>query len=248
MKYDRSNRNAFESGLRPVAMRVIIATLMVAGLAGCRDEYGGTRYVGWEAPLTVAERHPIVVDQQEATLDLYIPRGASGLNEFQKVQVSDFIGQYREEGNGHLVIEAPSGGANEGAAHKAVADVRDLAKGAGIPRAALDVQAYGGGGGKPPVKLSFLRYVAQGPDCGKWDENLADDPRNVNYWNYGCSAQHNLAAMIANPHDLVEPRDTWQRPSERRDTVWRKYVGGQSTIAKTDKEEKAGIISDVAKQ
>ncbi len=107
--------------------------------------------------------------------------------------------------------------------------------------------AYNAGGGKPPVKISFLRYVAEGPDCGHWSKNLAEDPQNVAYPDYGCSTQHNLAAMIANPRDLIEMRDGTSRSGERRDVVWRKYVGGKSTISEKPSEEKAGIISDVAK-
>lgn len=248
MKYHRSHKNAFESGLRPVAMRVMIATVVAAGLAGCRDEYGGHRFVGWEAPATVAERHPIVVDKESSSLDVAVSTHASGLNDFQKVQVAEFIGQYRHEGVGRISVQTPSGTANEGAAYRVVSDVKGLLRGAGIPSSAVDVQAYHAGGGKPPVKLSFVRYVAHGPDCGKWPTNLVDEPRNQNYWNFGCAQQHNLAAMIANPRDLVEPRDTWQRPSERRDVTWDKWVGGKSTISETADDEKAGIISDVAKQ
>ena len=53
--------------------------------------------------------------------------------------------------------------------------------------------------------------------------------------------------MIANPRDLIEMRNGTPRSGERRDEVWRKYVGGKSTISETSQEEKAGMISDVAK-
>jgi type IV pilus biogenesis protein CpaD/CtpE len=45
--------------------------------------------------------------------------------------------------------------------------------------------------------------------------------------------------MVANPEDLVHPRGETPRPSERRDTVWGKYVAGQPTISKRDPSEHA---------
>jgi pilus assembly protein CpaD len=47
----------------------------------------------------------------------------------------------------------------------------------------------------------------------------------------GCATQRNLAAAVANPEDLIRPRGETPRPGERRDTVWSKYVAGQSTIS-----------------
>ena len=56
-----------------------------------------------------------------------------------------------------------------------------------------------------PIRLSYLRYVAEAPECGQWPTNLAEDYRNLPYPNLGCAQQHNLAAQIANPADLLGP-------------------------------------------
>ena len=45
--------------------------------------------------------------------------------------------------------------------------------------------------------------------------------------NMGCATQRNLAAAVADPSDLVEPRGETPRPGERRDVVWGKYVKGE---------------------
>ena len=50
-------------------------------------------------------------------------------------------------------------------------------------------------------------------ECGHWPTNLADDPRNLPYPNLGCAQQHNLAAQIANPADLLGPRTDGRRPT-----------------------------------
>ena len=56
--------------------------------------------------------------------------------------------------------------------------------------------------------------------------------------NLGCANQHNLAAMVANPADLLGPRSETARPSERRDVTWGKYVQGQSTGANKSADER----------
>ncbi len=185
------------------------------------------------------KRHPITVEQKSVNLALNASRGSQGLNHEQRSLVEDFIGNYRTKGKGQLKIEAPSGGANEQAAYQIAAEVRDIAQSAGIPAHAIAVDAYGGDGGKPPVKLSYVGYVAEGPVCGLWPDNLTEDPRNEAYANFGCAQQQNLAAMIDNPQDLVEMRGSYPRSSERRDVMWDKWLKGQSTIAQKKSEEKA---------
>jgi len=43
------------------------------------------------------------------------------------------------------------------------------------------------------MRLSYLRYVAEGPECGRWTTNLAEDPRHLPYPNFGAQ-QRKLAA------------------------------------------------------
>jgi pilus assembly protein CpaD len=246
MKFEDTKMHTKITGIRPAALKLTAASLMVLSLVACRG-YDDGRIVGYAEPYEYEKRHPINVTTDETQLDIVVGGHATGLNSIQRAQVDEFLGQWRHEGTGRITIAAPSGSANEGAAYEAAAEIRDLARDKGIPGHAVVFAAYNAGGGKPPVKISFLRYVAEGPTCGDWSKNLAEDPQNVAYPNYGCSTQHNMAAMIANPRDLIEMRDGTPRPGERRDVVWRKYVAGDSTISETAAEEKAGIISDVAK-
>ena len=43
----------------------------------------------------------------------------------------------------------------------------------------------------------------------------------------GCATQHNLAASVANPEDLVQPRAEQPSYAARRRTVMEKYRAGQ---------------------
>lgn len=197
-------------------------------LGGCWSQ--GPRF---DAPFTLAnaaERHPIKVSQDEATLDLAVPRGSRGLDRTQKGQLYGFLQEYSARGTTRLIVKAPTGGPNETAARRAYEDVRSVMRQAGIPPSAVALEPYYAGGDRyAPLRVSFVQYVAQGPDCPDWSENLARDPQNMPFPNMGCATQRNFAAMVANPEDLLYPRAQTPRPSERRDVVWGKYVKGEST-------------------
>ena len=71
--------------------------------------------------------------------------------------------------------------------------------------------------------------------------NLAEQRDNGNYPNFGCATQRNLAVQVANPADLLGPRTESDRPGERRDVVWDKYVKGETTGAKKSEDEKVKV-------
>jgi pilus assembly protein CpaD len=133
------------------------------------------------------------------------------------------------------MISAPSGTASEVAGLQVVAEVREMIKEAGFSPAIVGVEAAPG---SHNVKLSYLRVVAKGPECGLWPTNLASDPANLPYPNLGCATQQNFAAMIANPADLIGPRGETPRIGDRREQIWKKYKEGQSTGAKKSEDEK----------
>ena len=124
----------------------------------------------------------------------------------------------------------------------AVRDTRYLLAKEGVADADMIVEAYhSGASANPPIKVSYLRYVAEGPECGDWSSNLASEPMNLPYPNFGCSTQRNFAAQIANPADLIMPRNMTPRSSERRDTTFDKYVKGDTSGAKKSDEEKIQV-------
>ena len=54
---------------------------------------------------------------------------------------------------------------------------------------------------------------------------------NKQYHNLGCASQNNLAAMIANPADLLAPRGMSEIDAARRATVIDNYRQGNQTNA-----------------
>jgi pilus assembly protein CpaD len=225
----------------PANSTILLALSVLAlGLAGCGRQYHGEATAALAQPMkTFEQAHPIEIEKAHTTMALSVPGAVNGLNTYQKERVRHFIGQWRNEGVGKIIVA----GNNRGA----LGDVRDILIEHGVPVGAVEVVGYGNN--QPGVKLSFARYVAEGPDCGKWTDNLADNSSNDHYANFGCAQQHNMAAMIGNPRDLVVPRDqTDWSDGDRRDFIFRNFRSGVDTNADTKSVEKAGNISDVAKK
>lgn len=223
----------------------LVLTVAALGLAGCKHEEGqGTRVAGWSL-VDPEQRHPIMVSQEPAVLNIRVPRGSQGLTPSQRAEVIDFTSRYRagDAGNSRLVVSVPSGSANEVAAITAAEDVRELLFDGGFSESAVSVEAYHDeGGAQPPVRIAYMRYVAKGPDCGQdWSENLARNSRNIGHPNFGCANQHNLAAMVVNPADLLGPRTMGDRYSDRRDTVMEAWTKGKTTGSEKSEDERVRV-------
>jgi len=219
-------------------LRVGIAVILGASLAGCVSQRERS-VKGWLVG-DPSERHPIKVGSMPVGLNFAVPASANGLTQRQGYDLRYFLRKYREKTEGPLRVAAPSGGANEIAVIHALGDIRREFKRAGISRHEVQFDAYSGSGrASAPIKISYTTFVARGPVCGDWSDNLARDPENQHYRNYGCATQKNLAAMIANPRDLIEPRGMTPRDSQRRDVIMDKYVRGDTTVANKSKDEKA---------
>ena len=200
-------------------MRVRMRTLSAAAIVGttaalalvitaCRPHDPVDDVAGWSMT-DPSERHPIIVTQQPSVIQLRVDSTAYGLTPSQRAQAIRFIERYRatDAGNGKLVIQAPSGTLNEVSAMHAAAELRHLMVEMGFDQTSVAVETYPGGRNQqPPVRVSHLRFFAEGPKCGDWPANLADSSSGLNYANFGCSNQRNLAAMTANPADLLVPR------------------------------------------
>lgn len=225
-------------------LRLGVILALSATLGACKTQRDSS-IKGWLVA-DPAARHPILVGSLPVTLDLAVARGGHGLNQNQIYDLRHFLRQYKEKNEGTLLVGAPSGGANEIAVIHAMGQIRREFTRAGISRSDVRFDAYSSGGaGSAPIKVSYHSFAAHGPECGDWSDNLARDPKNIPYRNLGCATQRNLAAMVANPRDLVEPRGMTPRDSARRDVIMGKYVRGDTTIAKKGNEETAKV-SDVS--
>ena len=159
-----------------------------------------------------------------------------------QARVSGFLHKFRSSdmGNSKLLLAVPSGSANEVEAMQAVTEIRHMISEFGFDATTVKIRPYQARrGSQPPIRVSYMRFVAEGPECGNWPTNIARQFDNAHYENFGCFNQKNLAEMVANPADLLGPRTMTPRSESRRRTVWEKFVGGESTTAERTDDEKA---------
>ena len=223
-----------------VSIRIAVAAALALTLAGCKTIEDQTRVAGWELTDPM-QRHPIIVSQQPETLNVQVPRGANGLSPSQRADVIGFARAARvsDTGNTRLVVSAPSGSSNEIAAIATVHETAALLRENGFTDATINIEPFDAvGQSTPPVRVTFMRYVAEGPECSNFQTNLARNPRNLPAPNFGCSSQKNLAAMVQNPADLLGPRKMDSRTAERRQETWQKYIKGEASGAAKAEDEK----------
>lgn len=167
-----------------------------------------------------ARRHPVIVTAETATLD--IPYGAldKGTSAKSFVETTRFLRDYRQEGRGSLNIAVPHGGSH--GAYRQVEAVRIAAQRNGVhPRQLRVVQKSGQG----TITLSYDRIAAIGPTCGDWSEDATRRAHVLPHSNFGCASQRNIAAMAANPTDLMYPALEPARGSETRAQDFKNFSG-----------------------
>lgn len=61
-------------------------------------------------------------------------------------------------------------------------------------------------GAVPPgyLRVTITRASARVPGCPNWDRRSSSSAVNATSSNYGCSVNSNLAAMVADPNDLIK--------------------------------------------
>ncbi len=220
-----------------LAAPLCFATLLI--VAGCKT---ATSPVVTNSffPVDYRERHPIRFDENERSVQLLVGSGRGEMTASQRAQVTALGGAWRRESTGIIVIDVPTGTKNERAAQYAVREAQSVLRATGVPARAVRVRKY-----EPPqtsdlgpVRISYTRIEATAGPCGEWPEDLGVSPTpsltgmapsidNRPYWNFGCAAQRNLATMVANPEDLIQPRPETPAYAGRRQTVMEKYRKGE---------------------
>jgi pilus assembly protein CpaD len=195
---------------------------------------------------SAADRHRIEVIQTGERYDILVGAADIGLSQEVRANVQAFAAAYRAEGQGPLMMSAPSGGENADSAARAAQEARLLLASSGVPYSAIAVSVYdASGAATPPLVLSFTRYEAVAPECAPlWEQDLSQN-RHRPYDSFGCAMNANLAAMIENPRDLIEPRASGPRDAPRRAVVLERYRQGEPTGATRSEDERASISNAV---
>lgn len=232
------------------AVSVLIALAATLGACKHTEEQDITASV----PADYRARHPIVVQEADRTIEVFVGTGRGGLTASQRTDVTAYAQTWLQEGTGPLAIDVPVSTPNARAAAQSVNDIRGIMSSVGIPANGVTVRKYtpANPGEFATIKLNYPRVTADAGPCGLWPEDLGPSIKspiyqsNRSHWNHGCATQRNLAAMVANPSDLVQPRPESPSYTTRRTTVLGKYSRGESTAAQNPEAER-NRISDVGR-
>lgn len=228
---------ASRGGVAALTLTAIIA--LTGPLAACRDDGEGGPVAGWST-VDPMVNHPIAVGVRPYQLTLDLAREDKGLTRQQADDALRFFRRYRLQGKTALAIEMPE----HARGSLAEEQLQALLVNAAVPTRAVRYVTPGTYGEGNAITMAFeTGYVAHPPECGYWPDNLSESRENVPYWNFGCAQSRNLAMMVANPNDLIGPRRSTPRLSDRRDVVMKKYTGGEETSAATTEVEQKADVS-----
>jgi pilus assembly protein CpaD len=220
-----------------------------AALAGCNtttaDDSTGS------VPATYRDRHPITMKEGKKSLTLFVGAGRGGLSPTQRAEVLAFAQNWKRDATGGVTIDRPVGSANERAANDTLKEALSIIVQAGVPNNGIGIRPYDPGAKHGTLRLNYPLMVADAGPCGLWPDDLGlsyetKQYENKQYYNFGCATQRNLAAMVAEPADIVQPRAEGPAYNAKRTfsvEKWRKGEGPATAYPDATK----GSVSDVAK-
>ena len=196
---------------------------------------------------SLLERNPIDVVETAETIEVTLKQNASELSLTDKRRIRGFVRSYVDHGHGPLVMLLPEGTHNQQFAVGAIAEARAIAFENGV--AYEEIAGGSKFGAYPSVILSFKSYDAVAPDCKGFGEvDFSAARYNNDLPNLGCSVRRNMAAMIADPADLLGTRELDPADVVRRNTTLQAYRAGEQTASERNDGENGAVSEAVSDQ
>lgn len=212
------------------------AALLLAGLAaGCAQQQGGVLGLGpnFSTSADYRDVYPISIDIAPFLIEI---EAADRLSEIDMARVDAFAREFRAAGEGEITVAYPNDADADDIVHEIVARLRRE----GVAEDLIVTGAYSTAvDGDRGVVVSYYAADAEAPECPElWGDSMirAD---NEHSGRMGCWAQRNLATMVVQPRDLLEPRPTTPALADRRADVLEAYAEGQATAADLNRERTA---------
>lgn len=233
--------------------------LLCGALIGLTVAFGACSYapdavITGGVPDDYRLRHPIAITEANQSLVVFVGHGRAGLSASQRSDVIGLARTWVREGTGAVVVDVPLDTPNARAAAATFGEIRSVLMAGGVPSNGVVLQHYHPVDAQmlAPIKLNYTRIAATAGPCGLWPEDLGPSLANPSYsenkpyYNLGCATQRNLAAMVDNPSDLVQPRSETPAYTARRTEGFEKYRKGQPTATIYPESDKAKL-SDTGK-
>jgi pilus assembly protein CpaD len=195
---------------------------------------------------TALSRNDVGVAKRTEFLEIALSPQASELSDGDRSRIRSFVGLYAQRGHGPLVMSLPEASANPQLAVTAIAEARSIAWEKGVQYDEISGTSHGAGEAyAQPLILAFQVYDAVAPECAaKSEHDFGDVASNNNLPTLGCSVRTNLAAMIADPADLLGNRPLGPGDAIRREIILEKFRKGETTAAERSQQE-SGAVSQV---
>ncbi|MDN5000256.1 CpaD family pilus assembly protein [Bradyrhizobium sp. GCM10027634] len=219
-------------------------------LGGCQHDEVATATI----PDDYKQRHPIAIEEQNRSIVVFVGHARGGLTAAQRADVMGLASTWLHEGTGAIHIDVPSGTPNARPVAESMREIQAMLAAAGVPPRGIVARPYQPEDKRflPPIRLTYSRIAAVAGPCGLWPEDLGPSIKNKSwfenkeYYNFGCSYQRNMAAMVDNPSDLEQPRSETPSYTPRRMTAFEKYRKGMTTTTTYPEADKAKL-SDTGK-
>ncbi len=183
-------------------------------------------------------RNSVNVAESIERLELYTRPDGMELSARDKLAVAQFLDGYARSGDGNLYINRPASAMSGLGTQQAEAVIRGLMAQGGLNPGAIKTGQYASRPGAPaPVIVSYRTLRAIPQDCremGNLTRTFSNQPRA----NFGCFQAANLAAMVTDPRQLLEPYATGQPNAQRRQVVYDKYIQGEPTAAQINPDQR----------
>lgn len=235
---------------RGTVLRALAAVGLAASLAGC---YSTQHVTEVPYPDDYHQRHPITLKEREHTVEVFVGRNRGGLTPSQRADVLSFAQTWRNEATSGIIVDVPHGHLIDRASAESMREVQSILAASGVPRNAIYMRPYN----VPDptlasIKLNYAHVAATAGPCGLWPHDLGVSfdkiyTENRPYWNLGCASQRNLAAMVVNPADLVQPRGEAAAYAPRRSVAIDHYRKGENPSGIYSPDYDKNKISSIGK-
>jgi pilus assembly protein CpaD len=199
-------------------------------------------------------RHPIAIQEADRSIVLFVGQARGGLTASQRGDVLGLAQTWQREGTGAINVDVPVATPNARAAAETFREIQATLAAAGVPPRGILMRKYRPEDSRqlPAIRLNYPNISAVAGPCGLWPEDLGPSIKNKSYfqnkqyYNFGCAYQRNMAAMVDNPSDLVQPRPETTAYTQRRTAAFEKYRKGTTSATMYPENDKAKL-SDTGK-
>jgi pilus assembly protein CpaD len=226
---------------QPLTLLAFGAGLMALGACA---SYAPTAVPESDLQGTALSRNEVGVTKRAEFLEIALPAETSELSDTDRKRIRSFVRAYTLTGHGSLVLSLPQTSNNAQLAVTAIAEARAIAWESGVEYDEISGEVHGAADGAPqPMILAYQAYDAIAPECAsKASIDFSDIASNNTLPTLGCSVRTNLAAMIADPADLLGSRELGPADNARRDVILDKFRLGEST-ASVRSDDESGAVS-----